>query len=262
MVRRSVIVILFFCTLSLFLVAQEVPTVIQPREAGYSPAQLAALEEAINRLGAVLNSSNLGSKRELGSSGWALETFAAYTAGTLERLGYETAIVSREVEESGTKLWEVVRVDLGGAIAWIPVEPLPNPDMYQTDLGNVPLVATLVYDSSYLSYDTVIELPPNIPPTAVIHESTRDIVETKSSAWFGHTSSDPDGEIVLFQWTYGEDVQRITHSISMWYTFDTGGMEYPVTLTVTDNRGAQATTSKTVYVMTLAEEEESKCGCN
>jgi len=203
MVRRSVIVILFFCTLSLFLVAQEVPTVIQPREAGYSPAQLSALEEAINRLGAVLNSSNLGSKRELGSSGWALETFAAYTAGTLERLGYETAIVSREVEESGTKLWVVVRVDLGGAIAWIPVEPLPNPDMYQTDLGNVPLVATLVYDSSYLSYDTVIELPPNIPPTAVIHESTRDIVETKSSAWFGHTSSDPDGEIVLFQWTYG-----------------------------------------------------------
>ena len=260
MVRRSVIGILFLCILSLFVVAQEVPVVIQPREAGYSPAQLSALEEAINRLEVVLNNGDLGSKKQLGSGGWTLEKFAAYTAGTLERLGYQVAIVSRQIE--GTATWVDVRVDVGGAIAWIPVEPLPNVDVYQTNLGKVPLVASLVYDSGYLPYDIVVELAPNIPPTAVIHERGLDVVETKQSPWFGHTSVDPDGEIVLFQWTFGEAVQRMTHSISSWYTFDVGGMEYPVALTVTDSRGAQATTGTTVYVLTLAEEEAKKCGCN
>ena len=142
------------------------------------------------------------------------------------------------------------------------MESLPNIDIHQTDLGDVPLVAPLVYDSSYLPYDVVIELPPNIPPTAVIRAPMLDVVETKQSPWFGHTSVDPDGEIVLFQWTFGEAVQRMTHTISSWYTFDIGGMEYPVTLTVTDSRGAQATTSTTVYVLTLAEEEAKRCGCH
>ncbi len=261
MVRRSVIGILFLCSLFLFAVAQEVPTVVQPREAGYSAAQLSALEDAINRLRVVLNNSSLGSKEQLGSGGWTLEKFAAYTAGSIERLGYQVAILARQIEDVGTKTWAVVRVDLGGAIAWIPVEPLPNIDIYQTDLGDVLLVAPLVYDSSYLLYDTILELSPNIPPTAVIHAPRGDVVETKQSAWFGHTSVDPDGEIVLFQWTFGEDVKRMTHSISSWHTFDVGGTEYPVSLTVTDSRGAQATTSTSLYVLTLEEEEAKNCGC-
>ena len=117
MARRSLIGFLFLCTLSLFVVAQEVPTLIQPREAGYSPAQFLVLEEAINRLEAVLNNTGLGSKKQLGSGGWTLETFAVYTAGTLERLGYQVAIVSRQIEGAGTVAWVVVRVDLGRAIA-------------------------------------------------------------------------------------------------------------------------------------------------
>ncbi|MFC2095160.1 PKD domain-containing protein [Candidatus Bipolaricaulota bacterium] len=261
MARRSVFGILLVCTLSLLVVAQQAPTIVQPREAGHSAAQLSVLEDAITRLQNLLNSTNLGSKKQLSSGGWTLEKFAAYTAGTLERLGYLVAIVSRQAAEGGTEAWVVVQVDLGGATAWIPVEPLPNVEIYQMDLGEVPLVASLVYDSDYLSYDTVIELPANLPPTARIRSTNSDVVETKQSPWFGNTSSDPDGEIVLFQWTFGDDTQRETHTISTWFTFDVGGMEYPVSLTVTDNRGAQASTSTSVYVLTLEEEEAKSCGC-
>lgn len=262
MVRRLLIGILFLCTLSLLVVAQEAPTIVQPREAGYSTAQFSALDSAIHQLQATLSNTNLGSRKMLGSGGWTLEKFAAYTAGNLERLGYQVAIVSRQIQEGGTKIWVVVRVDLGGAIAWIPVEPLPNVEIHQADLGDVPLVALLIYDSGYLSYDIVVELPPNIPPTAMIRAPMVDVVETEAEAWFGNSSIDPDGEIVLFQWTFGEDVQRITYTISAWYAFDVGGQRYPVSLTVTDSRGAQATAGTTVYVLTLQEKADKSCGCH
>lgn len=261
MARRLLVGILLLGMLSFLAFAQEVPTVVQPREAGYSPAQLSALEGAINQLQAKLKSANLGSKKKLGVGGWTAETFAAYTAGNLERVGYQVAIVSSQMQDGTTKVWVVVRVDLGGAIAWIPVEPLMNPSIYQPDLGDVPLVSSLIYDSTYLSYTTLVELPPNIAPTAVIRSPMSDVVETVQNAWFGNSSVDPDGEIVLFQWTFGSDVQRVTHTISAWYTFPEGGADYPISLTVTDNRGAQSTTSTTVYVLTGQEHADKSCGC-
>ena len=104
------------------------PTFVQPREAGYSSAQLTALDTEITQLEAKLRNYNLGSKKTLGVGGWTLEKFAAYSAGNLERLGYQVAIVSSPKQDGSTKVWVAVRIDLGGAIAWIPVEPLPNVD--------------------------------------------------------------------------------------------------------------------------------------
>ena len=262
MARRLLIGILLLGVLSLLAFGQEVPTLVQPREAGYSPAQLAALDEEIGILQRMLDNYNLGSKKKLGVGGWTAETFAAYTAGNLERLGYQAAIVSHQIQDGTTKIWVVVKVDLGGTIAWIPVEPIPNPDIFQPDLGDVPLVASLLYDSEYLLYTTVVELPANIAPTAAIRVPMSDVVETESSAWFGNSSIDPDGEIVLFQWTFGEDVQRITYTISAWYTFATGGLDYPISLTVTDSRGAQASVTTSVYVLTLQEKADKSCGCH
>lgn len=250
MVRRALIGLLIFCSLSLLVAALESPVLIQPLAASYSQEQLLALEEAIDQLAGELNCTDLGSKKYLGSGGWTSVKFAAYTAGNLERLGYQVVIVSRQAAEGGSKAWVVVQVDLGGTTAWIPAEPLPFEGINQLDLGAVPLTAPLVYDSDYLLYDTIIELPANIPPTASIR-APREIVETEQSSWFGNWSVDPDGEIVLYRWTFGEAEQRATHTVSEWHTFDVGGIEYPVSLTVTDSRGAQATTSMTVYVETL-----------
>ena len=260
MVKRLLIGLTALCILTLVGFAQEAPVGVQPGSAGFTSAQLTALQESITRLQTVLNNGNLGSKKQLGVGGWTVEKFAAYTAGSLERLGYTTSIVSQQTDTS-TRAWVMVRVDLGGAVAWIPVEPLPNPASYQADLGDIPLVSPLIYDSSYLAHDTVVELPANRAPQAAIRVPPVDVVETKPSAWFGNVSMDPDGEIVLYQWTFGIDEQRATHTISEWYTFRTGGMEYPVSLTVTDSRGAQASATASLYVLTLAEEEEKKCGC-
>ncbi len=261
MVRRSIVVMLLVSFVSLLGMAQEVPLLTQPQNAGYTPAQLTALGDAITQLQRKLDNIDLGSKRTFGSGGWTLQEFAAYTAGTLDRLGYATQIVSNEVNGVAVKVWVVVQVDLGGATAWIPVEPLTNPAGSQNDLGDVPIVGALVYDASYLSYDAVIELAPNVPPTAAIRNPTSYIVETERAAWFANASSDPDGEIVLFQWTFGDVVQRVSHAISTWYAFPAGGISYPVTVTVTDSRGAQATTSTSVYVLTLEEKEAKGCGC-
>ena len=262
MARRLLIGILFLATLSLLASAQEMPMLVQPQGAGYSPAQLTALDEAITQLQATLRNSNLGSKKTLGVGGWTVEKFAAYTAGNLERLGYQVAIVSSQQPNGATKAWVVVRMDLGGAIAWVPVEPLSFPEMSQKNLGEVPLVSTLIYDSSYLAYSAVVELPANMPPTAAIRAPMSDVVETEPSAWFGNSSVDPDGEIVLFQWTFGDDVQRVSYNISAWYTFSSGGQDYPISLMVTDSRGAQASASISVYVLTLQEKADKSCGCH
>ena len=125
----------------------------------------------------------------------------------------------------------------------------------------MPLVSSLIYNSSYLAYSAVVELPANIPPTAAIRAPMSDVVETEASAWFCNASNDPDGEIVLFQWTFGDDVQRINYNISAWYTFSSGGEDFPVSLTVTDSRGAQASVSTSVYVLTLQEKADKSCGC-
>jgi hypothetical protein len=260
MAKRLLIGMTVVCLLSLVGFAQEAPTAVQPGSAGFTSPQLTVLQEAITRLQAALNNGNYGSMKQVGVGGWTSAKFAAYTAGSLERLGHTVSIVSQQTATE-TKSWVMVRVDVGGAFAWIPVEPLPNVASYQADLGDIPLVSTLVYDSSYLTYDTVVELPDNIAPQAVIRVPPLDVVEGKSSAWFANASIDPDGEIVLYSWTFGIDVQRATHTISQWYNFQTGGLEYPVALTVTDSRGAQASATASVYVLTLAEDEAKKCGC-
>jgi hypothetical protein len=264
MVRRLLAGFLLFCAVSLVVAAQEAeaPTLMQPAQAGYSAAQRTALSDALTRLQGTLTNTQLGSKRTLGENGWTRQTFAAYTAGTLERLGYHTAIVSAQRAGGETWVWVVVRVDLGGATAWIPVEPLPDVGSNQRNLGRVPLTATLVYDTAYLVYDAVVNLPPNLPPTAIIRAPMEVFASGATTAWFGNRSVDPDGEIVLYQWTFGDMVKSPTHTVAEWHTFPKGGVTYPVQLTVTDSRGAQASASTSVYVLTDAEYEATQCGCH
>src|SRR5438034_1319678 len=62
---------------------------------------------------------------------------------------------------------------------------------------------------------------------------------------FTDGSSDPDGSVVAWQWTFGEGGTATEQSPS--HTYATAG-SYTVTLTVTDNQGATASTSNTVTV--------------
>ena len=235
---------------------QEQPQVIQPGAAGYSASQRAALDEAIRGLERVLANPDFASRRSLGQNGWDGLDFAAYTAGSLERIGYRTVIVRRDDGTSAGRVWVLVGLDLYGTTAWVPVEPLPNSSRPQSTLGVVAKSggASLGFDAQYVGYDSIVELPPNMPPIAIIRPPVR-VLERVSTAFFGHTSVDHDGEIVLYEWTFPATAPETSISSSIWFTFPALGT-YAVTLTVTDSRGAQASTTMSVEVV-----EENTCGC-
>jgi len=199
----------------------------------------------------------------LGEDGWSALDFAKFTAGSLERLGYETVIVEQVGDGAATRVWVVVGLSLGTRTVWIPVEPLPDPTAVQKTLGAVAGVessnALVLLDAAYIAYSGIVELPANIPPTAIIRPPATDVAEQANIAWFANTSFDPDGTIVLFQWTFDDVEQRVTSNFAQWFTFRSSGT-HSVGLTVTDSRGAQASASLSLYVMTV-EESEADCGC-
>ncbi len=83
--------------------------------------------------------------------------------------------------------------------------------------------------------------PSNQPPVANFTSSCSAL-----SCSFTSTSSDPDGSIAAYSWTFGDGGTATAQNPS--HTYGTGG-SYTVTLTVTDNQGAtSAPTSKTVTV--------------
>jgi len=82
---------------------------------------------------------------------------------------------------------------------------------------------------------------PNQPPTANFTFSCSGL-----TCSFTSTSSDPDGSIASYSWTFGDGGTSTAQNPS--HSYAAGG-SYPVTLTVTDNQGAtSAPTSKTVTV--------------
>ena len=252
----SCLLALWLCGIVFVGVAQQVPRVVQPEDARYSAADRASLDEAIQALERVLRDGELASQRTLGRDGWDRAAFAAFTAGSLERLGYETAIVRADDGTAGGRVWVLVGIELGPTAAWVPVEPVTDPTRRQMTLGAVAFDGSGPrYDAQYVGYDALVELPENAPPIAKIRPPARNILQM-DAAWFGHTSVDPDGEIVLYEWTFPGAEPVITAASSVWFAFETTGA-YTVGLTVTDRRGAQASTSVTVDVV-----EDLDCGCH
>ncbi len=80
-------------------------------------------------------------------------------------------------------------------------------------------------------------LSPNVPPTATATASCSVNVCT----FDGSTSVDPDGTIATYDWTFGDGSQHGA-AATMSHPYTTGGT-YTATLTVTDNRGATATST-------------------
>jgi len=88
---------------------------------------------------------------------------------------------------------------------------------------------------------TVTVTPPNQSPTANFTSSCSGL-----TCSFTSTSSDPDGSISAYSWTFGDGATSTAQNPSRTYA---AGGTYTVTLRVTDNQGAQSTTtSKTVTV--------------
>jgi hypothetical protein len=80
----------------------------------------------------------------------------------------------------------------------------------------------------------------NLPPVAAFSPSC-----TGLTCSFTSTSSDPDGSIAAYSWDFGDGGTSTAQNPS--YTYALGGT-YPVTLTVTDDRGATKVASQNVTV--------------
>src|SRR2546422_2485876 len=87
---------------------------------------------------------------------------------------------------------------------------------------------------------TVTVSASNQPPTAAFSSSC-----TGLTCSFTSTSSDPDGSISAYSWTFGDGGTSAAQNPS--HTYGAGGT-YTVTLTVTDNQGATNSTSHSVTV--------------
>src|SRR5258705_1010266 len=82
--------------------------------------------------------------------------------------------------------------------------------------------------------------PPNQPPVANFSSSC-----SRLTCSFYNMSSDPDGWIVAYSWTFGDSGTSTVPNPS--HTYGSGG-RYTVTLTVTDNQGATNSVSHAVTV--------------
>src|SRR5204862_5675323 len=80
---------------------------------------------------------------------------------------------------------------------------------------------------------TVGVTPPNQAPTASFTPCCNAL-----TCNFTSTSSDPDGSIASYSWTFGDGATSTLQNPS--HTYAAGG-SYTVTLTVTDNQGASST---------------------
>ena len=83
---------------------------------------------------------------------------------------------------------------------------------------------------------------PNQEPVAAFDVTTTDL----TVAVDGASSSDPDGSVVQWSWEFGDGSAAVTGTTAS-HAYAAAG-EYTVTLTVTDDRGGEASTSQTVTV--------------
>ncbi|GAA2177928.1 hypothetical protein GCM10009847_05930 [Leucobacter tardus] len=89
---------------------------------------------------------------------------------------------------------------------------------------------------------TVTVQAPNTPPTAAFSTTARGLTATVD----GSASSDPDGSIASYSWNWGDDSPAGSGALAT-HAYTAAGT-YPVTLTVTDDRGAKTSETHQVTV--------------
>ncbi|MBC7098065.1 PKD domain-containing protein [Candidatus Bipolaricaulota bacterium] len=107
------------------------------------------------------------------------------------------------------------------------------------------VVTLVVVGPSGTGRGTAIIRVLNNPPIASFSFSPQDPFQDEQVTFDASPSYDPDGEIVSWEWDFGDGGTAEGEVVD--HTFTTPG-DFTVILTVTDDSGAQATTSRRVTV--------------
>jgi PKD repeat protein len=112
------------------------------------------------------------------------------------------------------------------------------------------LVTLRVIDDAATSAETtrtvVVVPPPNAPPGAAFELATPAPTAGNATAFDASSSTDPDGEVVAYAWTFGDGATG--EGVAPKHVYADPG-EYLVTLRVTDDDGATASAVRTVAVV-------------
>lgn len=127
-----------------------------------------------------------------------------------------------------------------------------NAEGFIEDILQLTQSATVHVESGDISAEvevTVAEQPENQPPQANFTYSPVSPVRGDTVYFNGGLSSDPDGDVVSWEWDFGDGStgsgKRTTH---VFYWEGTESRSFNVLLTITDNLGATAVTSQTITV--------------
>jgi PKD repeat protein/uncharacterized cupredoxin-like copper-binding protein len=119
-----------------------------------------------------------------------------------------------------------------------------------TAIGNYTVTLTVTDNTGATGSDTMtvrVLLTPNLPPVANAG-SDREAHLKEALTFDGSASRDPDGTIAKYEWSFGDGGSAA--GVTATHSYEDEGV-YTVTLTVTDNRGAQARATVKVTVTNL-----------
>ncbi|MFW5753611.1 MAG: PKD domain-containing protein [Marinilabiliaceae bacterium] len=120
--------------------------------------------------------------------------------------------------------------------------------VYESE-GNFPVKLTVIdNESASGSYsDANIRVSaPNVSPTASFNSSVTSGKRPLTVEFDAGGSSDPDGDIALYEWSFGDGTPSV-YGETVSHTFTEAG-DFQVTLTVHDNEAEKATESQTIQV--------------
>jgi len=269
MTRLVPLIVFLFLLPAASVLAGDLPQVLQPNATAYSVSEVTALTQAIATLTEELNDYDMASRRYFSANDWSSRNFAMYTAGVLSGKGYETLLVSAGGWADGTHTWVLVGIPIEGKTAWIPVEAAPEQGQAQEILGHIPsrtdAEGKMWFDEGYSAFAEATELPPNTPPVAKIRPPALIAQTNESLRFMAIDSYDPDGEIVLYKWDFGDGKTEVSSSWSVRHKFFRSG-DYVVVLSIVDNLGRSTTEDVALRVVERPEEDapappSGGCGC-